>query len=121
MPVPEAAVNQYDAAPAAHYDIGPAREPARVQTVADPKTAKNAPHGQLRARVPATDGRHVGAAPLTADPVHFSPWIVCLALRPIILRRSAGFICYTYLPVHTCLICELDLNNVWLGLLTRRF
>lgn len=80
MPVPEAAVDQYDAAPAAHYDIRPARKPARVQAVANPKTAKNASHGQLRARVPATDGRHVGAAPLAADPVHFSPGIFCLAL-----------------------------------------
>ena len=80
MPVPEAAVNQYHAAPAAHYDIGPAWKPAPMQAVANPQTAKNAPHGPLRARVPATDGRHVGAAPLTADPVHFSPWIACPAL-----------------------------------------
>lgn len=80
MPVPEAAVNEYHSAPAAHYDIRPARKPAPLQAVANPKTAKDAPHDQLRARVPATYGRHVGAAPFAADPVHFSPWMFCPAL-----------------------------------------
>lgn len=39
MPVPEAAVNQYDAATAAHHDIGPSRKPAPVQPIADTETA----------------------------------------------------------------------------------
>lgn len=101
MPVPEAAVDQYDAAPAAHYDIGPPREPASVQTVADPQTAKNAPHGQLRARVPAADGRHVGAAPLAADPVHFSPWIFrpALAGPPYCAAARVSYATHVFLSI----------------------
>ena len=66
MPMPEAAVHEYDFATPLEDNVGPARQAAVLKPVPVALREENASYGHLRRRVPASDGPHVSASLLRA-------------------------------------------------------
>lgn len=60
--VPEAAMDEDDHSPRGEYDVRATREIAPVQPEPVAQTMKQAPHGQFRLRVLASDAAHEQAA-----------------------------------------------------------
>ncbi|MDQ1154301.1 signal transduction histidine kinase [Brevundimonas sp. SORGH_AS 993] len=67
--VPEAAVDEQGRTSPLHHHVGPTRQAAAAQPIADPGRAQESAHGQFRRRIAALHATHDGAALLGAEDV----------------------------------------------------
>ena len=70
MPMPEAAVHEYDCVPLGKHDVGMAGQLGGMKAVAEPQGVKVAAHKHLRLRVLRPNSAHDFAPLLWCDGVH---------------------------------------------------